>query len=254
LAPAEAKLPSHFRLRKRMTVRILVDEIFRGNFAEGAEPLRAPGTHPDKIAGSDGIPGVTEAVNAGAFEHDQAVLHDVHFDLAEGGAGPVDHGVDGEIEGRLIRKKAFDLEIRVIVQKLRLDAVLGGHDEARWSDFGKRLVSLFDDNDAGGRFRGNAMGETPRNERITTSAEFTSLPFGVDADGTIENVQESLRGSRTELATSFEFDGVFGEASSKGGTDVDNGGRLLHAGERGADESVRREEKMVAMMGAARLT
>ena len=49
---------------------------------------------------------VAEAIDAAAFEHQQAVLHDVDLDHAERGAGLVGHGVDGEVEGGLVREQA----------------------------------------------------------------------------------------------------------------------------------------------------
>ena len=42
---------------------------------------------------------VAEAVDAAAFEHEEAVLHDVDLDLAESRSGLVGHGIDCEVEG-----------------------------------------------------------------------------------------------------------------------------------------------------------
>src|SRR5580698_7935483 len=87
---------------QRMTAPVFVDQIFRGALAERAKPLRAVGSHPDKIAGLDRVPGVAEAIDAAALEHQQAVLHDVNFDHAERRAGIVGHGVDGEVISRTV--------------------------------------------------------------------------------------------------------------------------------------------------------
>ncbi len=89
-----------------MTIRVFVNEIFRGDFADRSEPLRAPRRHINKIAGGDRIPGVAQAVNAAAFEHQEAMLHNVHFNHAERGSRLVDHGVHGEVELHGIGKEA----------------------------------------------------------------------------------------------------------------------------------------------------
>ncbi len=67
-------------LDERMAVPIFINEVFRRALADGSEPLGAVGAHPDEIAGGDGVPVVAEAVDAAAFEHEQAVFHDVDFD------------------------------------------------------------------------------------------------------------------------------------------------------------------------------
>src|SRR5215475_14752912 len=109
-AAADRSLVSSRRLQ-RVPVPVFVNEIFRRHFADGTEPLRAPGAHPDKVTSGDGIPSITEAVDASAFEHEQAVFHDVHFDLTESGTRLVQHRVDGEIVAEFIGQKTFDVEI-----------------------------------------------------------------------------------------------------------------------------------------------
>jgi hypothetical protein len=87
-------------LDERMAIPIFIDEVFCGEFTEGSKPLGAVGAHPDEVACGDGIPVVAETVDASALEHEEAVFHDVDFDLAEGCAWLVGHGVDGEVKGR----------------------------------------------------------------------------------------------------------------------------------------------------------
>ncbi len=69
-------------LDQRMAVPVFINEVFCGALADGSEPLGAVGAHPDEIACGDWVPVVAEAVDAAAFEHEEAVLHDVDFDLA----------------------------------------------------------------------------------------------------------------------------------------------------------------------------
>jgi hypothetical protein len=100
-------------LLERVAVPVFVDEVFCGLLADGSEPLWAEGGHPDDVACGDGIPLVAEAVDAAAFEHKEAVLHDVDFDHAECGSGLVGHGVDGEVEGGVVGKEVANLEVGV---------------------------------------------------------------------------------------------------------------------------------------------
>src|SRR3984885_10343238 len=85
---------------KWVTIPVFVDQVLGGGFAQGAEPLRAVGRHPDKVSGLDRVPVVSETVDATAFEHEQAVLHDVNFDQGERGAGLITHGVYGVVQAR----------------------------------------------------------------------------------------------------------------------------------------------------------
>ena len=86
------------------------------------------GRHPDKIAGGDRVPRIAEAINAAAFEHQQAVLHDVHFDHAERGSRLIHHGVHCEIEMHRVGKQAFHLQARIIIEWLRGNCVFAGND------------------------------------------------------------------------------------------------------------------------------
>lgn len=125
-----------------MTIRVFVNEIFRGDFADRSEPLRAPRRHINKIAGGDRIPGVAQAVNAAAFEHQEAMLHNVHFNHAERGSRLVDHGVHGEVELHGIGKEAFYLEAGVVIQRLCSDGIFARNDCARRFDGGERLITF----------------------------------------------------------------------------------------------------------------
>src|SRR5579871_1846901 len=74
---------------ERMPPPILVDEVLGRLPADGSEPLRAVGRHPDEVAGLDGIPRIAQPVDPAAFEHQQAVLHHVNLHHAEARAGIV---------------------------------------------------------------------------------------------------------------------------------------------------------------------
>src|SRR6266702_2695002 len=114
-----------------MAVPIFVDEVLRGLLADCSEPLWAKWRHPDEIACGDRVPAVAETVDASAFEHQQAVLHDVNFDHAECGSGLVGHGVDGEVEGGRVGEEAAYLEVGVAAESCRGDGALVA-DEDLW--------------------------------------------------------------------------------------------------------------------------
>ena len=99
-----------------MPVPILIYQIFRGLLAERAEPLRTPRPHPNEVAGRDRIPRIAEPVNPAAFEHQQPVLHHVHFDHAQRRSRLVHHRVDREIEAHRVRKQALHLQVRIVAR------------------------------------------------------------------------------------------------------------------------------------------
>src|SRR5216683_2124027 len=93
-----ARFFSHARARRssaEKTTRVTA----LPSLAGCAEPLRAERSHPDEVAGGDGVPLVAEPIDAAAFEHQQTMLHDVYLDHAECGARLIGHRIDGEVEG-----------------------------------------------------------------------------------------------------------------------------------------------------------
>src|ERR1700678_1918329 len=115
-----------------MPIPVFVDEILCRHFADGSKPLRTPWAHPDEVAGGYWIPGISEAVNAAALEHEEAVFHDVHLHQAERGAGLIDHGVDREIELHFVWKQALHLQSGIVVERMRRNLVFAGNDRLRW--------------------------------------------------------------------------------------------------------------------------
>src|SRR6266853_1949959 len=101
-----------------MPVPVLIDEIFCRNLTDSSEPLRAPGSHPNKIARGDWIPRVAEAINTAAFEHDEAVFHYMHLDHAQCRSRLISHRIHGEIETHRVGKQAPDLQIRVSAERI----------------------------------------------------------------------------------------------------------------------------------------
>ena len=237
-----------------MTVPVFINEIFCGLLTDGTEPLRAPRAHPDEIAGGGGIPRVAEPIDAAAFEHEQAMLHDVHFHYAERGAGLIGHRVDSEVERRLIGEETLDLEIWIVVESVRGDGVFAGDDELRRKNRVERLVGFFDDGDAAGRSRRDFMREPFRKVRKPARDERVVFACSFELNCAVENIEETLRRRWPEFTAEFEFRGVLRESCAERRADVNDGGSFAHAGKRGAHESVRREKKMVTLVRAARLT
>ena len=120
--------------------------------------MRAVSGHPDDVAGGGGVPVVAEAVDASAFEHEEAVLHVVDLYLREGGAGGVGHGVDGEVEDVGVGEEAADVEVGVAVEGGGGDVGLGADEEPGVGAGGgvvevervEGLEGLVDEDDAGG--------------------------------------------------------------------------------------------------------
>jgi len=77
---------------------------------------------------------------------------------------------------------------------------------------------------------------------------------GEDLQGAGQDEDETLCVGVAEFAARLELDGVHGEGRADGGAGMDDGDRVFHAGERGADESVWREEQMIRFAGAASVT
>src|ERR1017187_6741800 len=105
--------------RQWMPVPVFVNEVFRRHFAEGAKPLHTIGAHPDEIARDHWIPEIAEPINPAPFQHDEAVLHHMHFDHAERSPGLVDHRVYREIKRHFVRKQALHLEVRIFSERVR---------------------------------------------------------------------------------------------------------------------------------------
>ena len=125
-----------------MPVPILVNQVFRGKFSNSSKPLRAPRPHPDEIARSHRIPGIAQPVDAAAFEHDQPVLHHMHFHHAERRARLVHHGVHCKIKLRLVGKQTFDLQIGIAIERMRGYRIFARNDQARWLRFLDSLVEF----------------------------------------------------------------------------------------------------------------
>ena len=104
-------------------VDVFVVEVGGGFVADGSEPLRAIGSHPNGVAGVDRIVFFFEAIDAVATEHEQAVFHDVGFDKGKGGAGLVSENVEGEVEGGMDGEEGLEEGALVAHEGLGLDVV-----------------------------------------------------------------------------------------------------------------------------------
>ena len=89
-------------------VDVFVVKVGGGLVANGSEPLRAVGSHPNGIARMHGIVFFFEAIDAVATEHQQTVFHNVSLHEGESGAGLVGEDINGEIEGGMDRKEGLE--------------------------------------------------------------------------------------------------------------------------------------------------
>ena len=95
---SETRRASPWSCSERVASPVFVNEIFRRLLSNRTEPLRTIRRHPDEVAGFDGTLTNRRACrDAPAFEHQQAVFHNVNFDHTETGAGIVGHGVNREV-------------------------------------------------------------------------------------------------------------------------------------------------------------
>ncbi len=131
-----------------MAIPVFVDQILGRGLAQGAKPLRAVGRHPDKIAGLDGIPTIAQAVDAAAFEHQQAVLHHMNFDQRQRGAGLVAHGVHSVVEAGRGGQQLLYLQRVVSRQGLPNDRVFRAEESRRGDNTLKRNDRLLNDGNA----------------------------------------------------------------------------------------------------------
>src|SRR5260370_14498882 len=70
----------------------------------------------------------------------------------------------------------------------------------------------------------------------------------------MHEVNEWLRRGISEFALRLKLRGIFGERRADPRADVNDRGGILHPRQCRAHKSIRREEQMVALMRAARLT
>src|SRR5579862_4303655 len=153
----------------------------------------------------------------------------------------------------MVWKKTFDLKVGVVVERRRGDGVCAGDDKLRSRSRVERLVGLFDDGDPAGGACGEAVCEFFWNVGEAARAESLLLAVGFERGGAFHHIKKALRGRGTQLAVGFEFGSVLGESRAESGADVHDGGGPAHAGERGADEGVRSEKQVIAVLRAASL-
>src|ERR1700681_381973 len=83
-----------------VSIPVFVDQVFCGSLAQSAEPLRTVGGHPNEISSGDRVPVIIQAVNTATGQHQEAMLHHVHFDHRKRRARLVGHGIYREIKTR----------------------------------------------------------------------------------------------------------------------------------------------------------
>ena len=233
-----------------MPVPIFVDEIFCRSLAQGAEPLGAKRRRPDKVALCDRVPMITQAIDAAAGKHQETVLHYVSFDERQRRSRLISHGVHCQVEGWIVGHQRAYLECLVPYKRLRGDEAFAsckeaGHERARDGSIG-----LFDDRRASSAFGRQVQAAPLGKVREITGCEAMPVNFEI----TVEHIDETLAGRRTQLSSLFELRGVLRELGADRRPNVYDGSRLPHAGKRHADERVRRLQNMIGAVNAAGLS
>src|SRR5271166_1588948 len=168
---------SWLRTSPRVAMKIFVDKIFRGNFAERSKPLRTPWSHPDKISHRNRIPAIAEPVNSAAFEHDEPVLHHVHFDHAQGCTRLVHHRVYGEIKAHLVGQQTFHLQAGIVFERMRGDRVFTGYNTSWRLDRAENLVRFLNHSHAARLHAEHPMRQSLGQISVAPRSEFAGLAF-----------------------------------------------------------------------------
>src|SRR5215472_725322 len=237
-----------------MAVPVLVDEVFRGRLPDGSEPLGAPRTHPDEITGGNRIPRVAQTVNAASFEHQQAVLHHVHFDYAQRGARLVYHGVHREIEVHRVWKQAPYLQVWVVVKRVWRNGFFRGDQRARRFKRSRRLVRLLDNGGDARFFRYYAMWQAFGKVGIPTRVERIPPAADLHLELAFEDKQKTLRSCAPELAAGLKFGCVLHEFRPYRRACVNDSRAPSHAGQRRTDKSVGGQKQVILFLSASCLT
>src|SRR6202030_2248881 len=112
-----------------MTVPIFVDEILCRHLADRCEPLRAPRSHPNEVSCGHRIPRIAEPVNSATFEHEEPVLHYMHFDHAQRGTWLVDHRIYREVKAHLVGNQTLHLQRGIVSERMRRDCIFARNDQ-----------------------------------------------------------------------------------------------------------------------------
>ncbi len=173
----------------------------------------------------------------------------------------------GEVEGEGVGQQRADEQVGVAVERDGGDLELAAGEEP-WVGLGgdvgvevglverfERQVGLVDDRDA--RLGDGGEGVRVVGGEVGVAAGVEVVRRGLAGLGerefAFEDVEEALRGALNERALGVELDGHLREGRAGGGCDVHDGQAAGQAGERRADEGVRREQEVVAPVGAAGL-
>src|SRR5437667_3440211 len=108
------------RSRAHVPVHVLVVEVARGGGAGREVGLRNVGPHPDEVPGLDLVPAVAEVVDALAFEHVEAVLHEVRLGNRERVSGREREDVHRHVVRDIRRKQRLEQQLMHAHERLAL--------------------------------------------------------------------------------------------------------------------------------------
>ena len=116
----------------------------------------------------------------------------------------------------------------------------------------ERLVRFFEHSDAARLRRYHAVSRAFGEISVTARGELMRLPFPFHLDATFQHVEEALRVRGAQFAAAFELSRVLRESRAQCWAHMHNRAAILHARQRGAHESVRREQQVIGLLGASR--
>src|ERR1700758_3283196 len=153
-----------------MAVPIFINEILCGYLAYRCKPHRTPRSHPKYTSRGHQIRRTAEPVNSPTFEHDEPMLHYMHFDHAQRSAWLVDHRIHREVKAHLIGKQTFHLQGGIVSERMRRDCIFSRNDQARRLNRIERAIVLLDDGDMARSCGCDSMMQSFRQIRITARA------------------------------------------------------------------------------------
>src|SRR5258705_6320098 len=106
-----------------ISIPVFVDEVFCGRLTQSAEPLRTVWSHPNEISSGDGVPAIIQAINTAAGQHQEPMLHHVHFNHAKRRARMVGHDIYSEIKTHSGWTQSLHSETGVSHNSLRFDGI-----------------------------------------------------------------------------------------------------------------------------------
>src|SRR6266550_4198088 len=114
-----------------ISIPVFVDQVFCRRLPQGAEPLWTVRAHPNEISSGDWVPTIIQAVNTAAGQHQEPMLHHMHFDHGKRRARLEGHGIYREIKTQAGWNQGTHGETGVTHERLRIDRIFAAREKQR---------------------------------------------------------------------------------------------------------------------------